>query len=733
MEFGRLKRPLYVFALLLFATVALLTATDVGYAWCTALLGGMALVFVLCVRALRRLTVLTVTAFAVLCGSVLLYTYQRIAVSPVENFANTEHEAVLRITQLPSDDGKLYTASVMSSDTLPAGTRLCVSFAQTDGVIQQYDEVAGTFSLYLPSNAGRYLYGDGIYILAHGETLPKVTAGSGVWYERLGDGLREKLLGAIHTVLPGKEGDFLAAVCLGQDEDLSDAITEDFRKSGLSHLLVVSGLHMTVLAGAVHQLTQLLRIKRRFGLVITLGCVWLFMLMVGFTYSVVRAAVMLHIVLIGQTLRVRADARTSLATALLLIILQNPYAVRDVGFLLSFAATLGLIVFSPLAVRLCDRFAVIRTHRWLRRLALAFCTPLAALTFTLPIIAYVFGSLSVLSPLANVLAVYPTTIALCCGLLGGLFCLFPFGTLLAKGVFLVAGLASKWVLAVVHGVAAISSAQLQLRYAVIPVLCAVIPLAVYYAYLLYGRVGLRRTAMSSVALLIFCMFSLTLFTRRTVTVRVADAENDLVAVIETADCDMAIVSGGSHDAIMAAKQYIHTCGLDALDVLVVTAGDMSVTASLADFLETIPVDVLVYATDGEDYTAGIADIRRYTVTDTAAFTFGENRLLETANGWWRLRLGETYIVLASNDANVAQLPQAWRQAHLAVLYGDVPKGISLLETRRVVFTCSPYTVRYHTTQLPWGRYPIHLTATDGDMVLCTTERGDFADAGRLYL
>ncbi len=728
-----MRRPLYVFALTLFATVAVLLATNVGYACCAVLLGGAALVFILCVRALRRLSVLTVIALAVLCGSLLLYTYQRIAVSPIENLADTEHKAVLRITQLPSDGGKLYTASVVSSDTLSVGTRLCVSFAQTDGAIRLYDEAEGTFSLYAPSNNNRYLYGDGIYILAYAESLPKVTAGNGAWYQRLADGLRDKMLAAIHTVLPGNEGDFLAGICLGETDALSDAITADFQESGLSHLLVVSGLHMTVLAGAVHQLTRLLKIKRRFTLVITLMCIWLFMLMVGFTYSVIRAAVMLHILLIGQTLRVRADARTSLATALSLIMLQNPYAVRDVGFLLSFAATLGLIVFSPLAVRLCDTFAVIRTHRWLRTLVLALCTPLAALTFTLPICAYVFGAFSVLSPLANVLAVYPTTIALCCGLLGGLFCIFPFGSLLAKGVFFVAGLVSKWVLAVAHGIALVSVAQLQLRYAVIPVLCAIIPLTAYYAYLLYGRVGLRRAAVSGVALLMLCTVSLTLFTRNTVTVRVADSENDLVTVIETADCNMAIVSGGSHDAWMSAKRYVCGCGLGALDVLVVTAGDMTVTASLADFLEAIPADTVVYATDGEDYTAGIADITRYAVTDAAAFTFGENRTLETINGWWRLRFGETYIVLASDDANASLLPQTWRQMHLAVLYGDVPKGVSLLETRRAVFSCSPNTVRYHTMELPWGRYPIHLTATNGEMVLCTTERGDFADAGRLYL
>lgn len=732
MRFLRVKRPLFWFAMTAFALLCVLLATDSGFGWCAAALGFIALLFSVCVPSLRK-TALRVFACGVLFASLLAFVYDRAVVLPLAQLENITQQAVVRIVKAPQGNSKMYTAQVVGGDALPRGTRIGVSFAPTVALPEKYDEVDGALSLYLPSAENAHWHSDGVHLLGYYETAPTVTAGQSRWHERLADSVRERLLHGIRSVLTADEGDFLAGVCLGDVTTLSDTVTRDFRKSGLSHLLVVSGLHMTVVAGAVYQLTRLCRMHRRWSLILTLACVWFFTLIVGFTCSVVRAAVMLHILLIGRTLRVRADARTSLATALVCIVLQNPYAVQDVGFLLSFAATFGLVVLSPLAVDLCDSCAYIAARRWLRKVILAFATPLAAMAFTLPLTAYVFGSFSVLSPLANVLAVYPTTIALCCGLVGGIIGILPFGLPLAKGVLLVAGLMAKWVLAVAHAIAAVSPAQLQIRHTVFIVLCIVIPIAIYFGYTLYGKSGGKRIAASGLALVLVCVVGVGVFSNRTVTVRVADAGNDLVTLVQTPDCCMAIVSGGSHDAFLSAKRYIAACGVERLDVLVVTEGDETVTASLAAFTQEIAVDALVYTVADTDYTAGIAGVTRYPVTKPSAFSFGARRTLETKDGWWHLTLGETTVLFAMADAGVSGLPYAWRTTDAVVFCGDVPKGVNVLETQRAVLLCTPYTIRYHTTDLPWGRYPIHIAANDGEAVWCTRESGGFADAGRFYL
>ncbi len=728
-----LRRPLYVFALVLFFTTAVLLATNEQYGlWVTAV-AALAFVLILCVPLLRRATVFTVITCAVLVSSLLVYTRYLLTVQPLQKLDNTTAEVTMRVEALPKGNSKLYRTSILQSDVLPVGTRLCVSFADPETVPAQYDTVAGAVSLYLPSTQQGYLHGDDIFLLGYFETVAAVKTGEIKWYERLAGKLRGEMLTGMYEALPGVEGDFLAGVCLGETTSLPETVQEDFRKSGLSHLLVVSGLHMTVLAGAVSALLRLLKVRRGVSLLITLSFLWLFMLMVGFTYSVIRAAVMLHCILIGQALRLRADTRTSLATALVLIVLQNPYAVQDIGFLLSFAATWGLVVLSPVATTLCKASPFLNAHAWVRKVVLAFCTPLAAMAFTAPILAYAFGTMAVLSPLANVLTVWPSTVLMCCGMAGAVVYCVPIIALLAKGFFFLAGLLAKWVLWVAEVIADISVAQLQIRHSVLLVLLVLIPIAVYWGWRLLGRRGLRRTLVAGVVLVFACVSVLTVLSRKTVTVRIASQEDSLAAVVETGGHAMAIISGEDHDACVSARYFLTSCGVDALDFLVITDGDTAITAALAELIEAVPTETVVYPAGEVDLTAGISDIRREAVDDTAVFTFWNDMTLAVQNGWWQFTVGDTRLLFAPADGDVGALSAAWRQTHLAVFRGEVPQHVSLLETARAVMLCAPQDIRYITGELPWGSYPIHLTARAGDTCFCITENGDIAAADRYYL
>lgn len=728
-----IRRPLYVFALVFFFMTVVLLGTNEQHGLRVAIIAAFSLWLVLCVPLLRHVTVLTVIICAVLVSSLLVYTRYMLTVQPLENLNDATAEVTLRVEQLPQGNSKLYRTSVVEGDVLPAGMRLCVSFADTETAPQQYDTVEGAVSLYLPSEQQSYLHGEDIFLLGYFEAETAITAGEVKWYERLAGKLRGEMLTGMYAALPDVEGDLLAAVCLGETTSLPENVEEDFRKSGLSHLLVVSGLHMTVLVGAMDRLLRFMKVRRGVALMITLSVLWLFMLMVGFGYSVIRSAVMLHFVLIGQTLRLRADARTSLAAALLLIVLQNPYAVQDVGFLLSFAATLGLVVLTPVANTLCKESAFLNMHAPARVVVFAFCTPLAAMAFTAPILAYAFGTLSLLSPLANVLTVWPTTVLLCVGMLGAVLYCIPGVSLLSKGFFLFAGSLAKWTIWVAEKIADISVAQLQIRHSVLVMLLILVPMAVYWSWKLLGKRGLRRALAVGVVLVLICGSALTVFSRKTVSVRVASAEETLATVIETGGRTMAIISGENYDACTAARYFLTSCGVDALEVLVVTDGDTTVTAALAELLETVPAKTVIYPHGNVDLTAGISGIIREPVEENVGFVLWNDMTLTLYNGWWQMTAGETRLLFAPADGNVKELPDDWRQAHLAVFCGEVPETVSLLETQYAVMLCAPQDVRYITGELPWGRYPIHLTAVDGDITLCTTGSGSIVTANRYYL
>lgn len=133
----------------------------------------------------------------------------------------------------------------------------------------------------------------------------------------------------------------LSAILTGDKTRLTNDVTADFRGSGLSHILVVSGLHLILVSRLVGLLLSRLLTPRRAG-ALSLAFCWLFAAVSGLGSSVIRAAVMLTLVHLAEALHRRSDTLTSLMAAALLMGLQNPHTLLSVSFLLSFGAVAGL-------------------------------------------------------------------------------------------------------------------------------------------------------------------------------------------------------------------------------------------------------------------------------------------------------------------------------------------------------------------------------------------------------
>lgn len=260
---------------------------------------------------------------------------------------------------------------------------------------------------------------------------------------------RQKTADALLEELPLDVRPLLRAMCLGDKSTLEEDTVYAFRHSGVSHLLVVSGLHMSIVAMGVFGLFRKCRVSRRLSSAAALVALWLFALLVGFHPSVVRACVLNTLVLSGNLFRRRADGLNSLGGGLLILWLVNPYCVYDVGLWLSFGATYGLLRLLPRMTTVCNDFY--KTHktgkaeRPLRFVSESLCVTLAATLPILPICALVFGEISLIAPVTNLLAVFPATVLLWSTAAGLLFNLCGFGffagafrliaTLLGRAIF----------------------------------------------------------------------------------------------------------------------------------------------------------------------------------------------------------------------------------------------------------------------------------------------------------
>ncbi|OGY24450.1 MAG: hypothetical protein A2Y57_03770 [Candidatus Woykebacteria bacterium RBG_13_40_7b] len=211
--------------------------------------------------------------------------------------------------------------------------------------------------------------------------------------------VREHFSYLINSYFPEPEASLLSGTLLGAQNlpsDFSDAL----RKTGTLHVVVVSGYNISVIAAFFGSLAVYL--KRRFALILSLLAIVLYTLLTGASPPVVRAALMGSIAAVALFYGRQRQALIGLVMAGALMLLFQPTLIDDLSFKLSFSATLGMIVFQA------------KLNTILRIIPATFredlATTLSAQAFTVPLIFYYFGQVSLISPLVNALILWTVPI-----------------------------------------------------------------------------------------------------------------------------------------------------------------------------------------------------------------------------------------------------------------------------------------------------------------------------------
>ena len=210
--------------------------------------------------------------------------------------------------------------------------------------------------------------------------------------------LRERARGVFdRSMLAGTERGLVRAMVLGDRSEVDEATAEAFRASGTYHVLALSGAQVALLAGLVVGGLRWFRASPWTQAAVTGTTIGLYALFVGGDVPVVRAALMASAVLLGRALELDADAANLLGTAALALLAHRPAAAADVGFQLSFGATLGILALAGPLTRGVPRMPL--------RLDLAVAASVAAQCALAPILAGWFHRLAPAAVLLNIAAV----------------------------------------------------------------------------------------------------------------------------------------------------------------------------------------------------------------------------------------------------------------------------------------------------------------------------------------
>ena len=294
--------------------------------------------------------------------------------------------------------------------------------------------------------------------------------------------MKDALRQAVRATVPFPESALLNGILIGDDNALPESVQEAFRRTGTSHIISISGFNVSVIIGMVLLVVgRVVHPRRVAPMLIVL--LWIYALFVGASASVVRAVAMTSIALAGQLLWRRGFTLNTLCAAGFFLLLASPFYLFDIGFQLSFAATLGLVLFAdqlsqPFAARLDAATVPSRINKAVRLVIDGVLLTSAAQLTTLPLIAVHYGQLSLITLLTNgaILPLQPPIMALGMLAAGAGALSRDLGALLAWPAFVLLR-ASIWVV----------EATAQATWAAVPLPGVAIPAAAaYYALLGVG-------------------------------------------------------------------------------------------------------------------------------------------------------------------------------------------------------------------------------------------------------
>ena len=216
--------------------------------------------------------------------------------------------------------------------------------------------------------------------------------------------LQRHIRQSLTKFIPGKEeAGFAEALLIGYRDDLNKGLVQSYANTGVVHIIAISGLHLGMLYGLLLQLCiplKKIRHSKFLELLVVLAGLWLFTLLAGASASVLRSAVMFSFIALGNADGKKSGVYNGLCASAFFLLWMNPYFLWDLGFQLSYAAVLSIVVF----MKSIYKWITLKNYL-LDAIWKANAITLSAQVLTLPICIYQFHQVPTLFLFANAVAV----------------------------------------------------------------------------------------------------------------------------------------------------------------------------------------------------------------------------------------------------------------------------------------------------------------------------------------
>ena len=367
------------------------------------------------------------------------------------------------------DQGEYNTLILKETNcsALPRGTKL-LAFDYNKNNVKPGDMIDATISLNAVEKSDKYRlsnYSERIYVTGNIQKIKK-TGNKNFVYNATGQ-IRNFVKKKVTDFFTGDTAGLLVAITTGDKSLISDEFFNNVKTTGISHVIVVSGMHLSIIMMAIFWCIDHLFYNKYVRCILSIVLVVIIYSICGFTMSISRAGAMFIVASLAPILNRDNDSLSSIFTAITGILILTPFAIVNVSFLLSLLSTIAIIWIVPFYYRvIVEKFDI--CSKFIKTIIASVLCSVFAILFTLPVTIKVFGYVSIVSPFTNLLVNVPVTIGIVFNVLAIIISAIPYIKIIAYPLFLIAGLCSRIIVFIVD------------LFAKIPITVAVMPKVAFW-------------------------------------------------------------------------------------------------------------------------------------------------------------------------------------------------------------------------------------------------------------
>ena len=338
-------------------------------------------------------------------------------------------------TQEENENNNKYEIKILKNEDLPKSknTKL-IMYIDKEVKLKPGDiiwingnfEKAQTSRNYKGFNYRNYLKQKKIYGIVNIESYKYITRENDI-YSFFGN-IQISLTKKINELYDEQYAEFLKGILLGNTSGLDDKIQEDFKDSSISHILAISGMHVTYVVTGMNGVLNLISKNKKCNNYILILFLLFFSIITGGAVSCIRACIMNGIVLISSNLYRKNNFYTEVLFSLFIIIFINPFNIFNIGMWLSYMGTVGIVIFNKFIYKFCKKRLKIMDY-----ILQNFSVSMSAQILIFPIMIYVFNNFSISFFIPNILVSFFIGFVLILGYVSILlaYILFPISKLIS--------------------------------------------------------------------------------------------------------------------------------------------------------------------------------------------------------------------------------------------------------------------------------------------------------------